>query len=304
MKKILMVLLVAAIVAGFAFAEGPTNEPSVTLEAEVSTTFGIDLDNSTSGFSNDASANLELIFGDKDDVEMTGDGVYGYIKIEDVELSNGDGDVWDGTDDEEQLLAFRIGDITGKVVFGPAYVLIYDDGAPSASVGEASVLYSARVDAFDETVRYGDYEYTAGDEDLWLDWYDVFDAFTPTAESGGIEFGYNYEDMVTAGFVLTSAYDYDNAATFEGGLLEDDANAYNLKPFVEVSAVENLTIDASAGFGFGYDADQPMGFGMNAEYEFALDDTFSVIPVVGFDYYVTEVTGDSNSYALEQLTPV
>ena len=75
MKKFLMVLLVAAIVAGFAFAEGPSAEPTVTLSAEVSTTFGIDLDNSTSGFSNDASANLEVIFGDKADVEMTGEGV-------------------------------------------------------------------------------------------------------------------------------------------------------------------------------------------------------------------------------------
>lgn len=302
MKKILMVLLMTALVAGFVFAEGPSNEASVTLSAEVSTTFGVDLDNGTSGFKNDASANLELIFGDEADVEKTGDGVYGYIKIEDAKLSNGDGDVYASPGDADQLLVFTTGDIVGKVVFGPAYVTLWDGGKPSASVDEASAVYAARVDKYDPTARYGVFDATTG---LWssqygfsgLDFYDGLGK-DPTAESGGVTFGYMYEDMFEAGFDLTSAYAWDNPATFEGAGNEKDANAYNLRPWISVTAVDNLTIDASTLVAFGYDADQDTAFGANAEYEYALDETFSLVPVVGVDYYMPAASGADNAYSL------
>jgi len=371
MKRIAITMLIFVFVAGFAFAEeasGPSDQMDLSFSAEVSSTFGVDLDNGTTGFKNDASANLEVIFGSEAAKENSGEGVYGYVKVEDVKFSNGDGDPLgtinntagdygvdtdaDYSDDSyyangNELLVFGHGDIVGQIMMNGAYITLWDGGKPSAKTDEASSIYSSRVDVFNSGKRYGVNVLKPTDGSEWPLW-DLRGglASSPWAESGGMQIGYAQDGLFDLGLNVTSAYAWDNANThaeenqitlwsidfnndgdkvdtsitgideavygidFNGdgdkidtGLSVDetvkipasglDGNAYNMEVYGEFTGVENLTLAGSANFTFGYedsdtDTDRAaalntMGFGMNAEYEYALDDTFSIVPVVGAD---------------------
>ena len=131
MKRIsfvLTLLLAIGLVGTFAV----DFEPVVDFSASAENTFGIDLNDETStGFDLSAEADLSVMFVDTTVEKGEGD-VYGWIKIEDIELGMmideetdpEDAATFEDDGDFDGLLAAEIGDISARVMFDPAYVQI------------------------------------------------------------------------------------------------------------------------------------------------------------------------------------
>ena len=83
MRKFSLVLAALLVVASGAFAQ-VSNEP--TIEVKASATFGVQLDEMTTGITNSAESNLTFTFTEEQTAEYGEGDVYGYIKLEDFKI--------------------------------------------------------------------------------------------------------------------------------------------------------------------------------------------------------------------------
>jgi len=118
MKKIALVLLALAI--AFPLVAGDVDGASVSISGDATTTFGIDLDTSATGFTNTLNAKLRLDFG----LEaasigsgMEDGGIYGEVSIDEINIrtiENNNADIADG------LLEMDI-DLEYAKIMGPTW---------------------------------------------------------------------------------------------------------------------------------------------------------------------------------------
>jgi hypothetical protein len=116
MKKSLLILLVLVVVGAMAFAEDVKATYSITGSA--TTTFGYDLNLSSSGFRTVNSITLGIVLVPTTTVSKGGEGVYGYIELKEFVFGL-DGNAAFNADNSK-------GTMTAKIVAGPVYVKIYN----------------------------------------------------------------------------------------------------------------------------------------------------------------------------------
>lgn len=116
MKK-LIVLLLAFVLAGAAFAQAPA--PDISGSATLS--WGVDLDTGYTGFANDSSSTIELTIVPQASSETKGEGVYGYILLEDYELLITNG-----------AFGFTGPTVTAKIVMDKYYLTVFS--APDLAI--------------------------------------------------------------------------------------------------------------------------------------------------------------------------
>ena len=252
MKKIALVLLALAI--AFPLVAGDVDGASVSISGDATTTFGIDLDTSATGFTNTLNAKLRLDFG----LEaasigsgMEDGGIYGEVSIDEINIrtiENNNADIADG------LLEMDI-DLEYAKIMGPTWWV-------SVKGADAGIDY-------ENATENGTFENAAAT------WDNVSNTI---ASSGGFEAGL---DLGVASIELSvfSMTDWTDTT--------DDDNAYGVKAEVILSAVEDLTVKAAVNTGFGADAattlNDDLGIGALLSYAIGVNDDVTITPEVGLD---------------------
>ena len=267
MKKITLLLVM---LLAFGLTLGFADETQVTFELDgsASVTWGLNLDDPNgTGFLNDVSSEIDIILV-AESTEEKGEGdIYAWMELDEFEVKI----------DEEDGLTVTPGDVSAMIYINDLWIDVTDD---DLDVDEASLdavfLGGSVVDIDDE-----DPYLAPGDS---LDWTNVDVSLISAAgywdsieytKSGSVALGYTMEDMVEVSLRIGSFNDWFGAVP--------DENAYALKLAGEFTAIDGLTVDASAVLGLNYDATIPIAFGLNTEYELDLTDMISVAPFVGAD---------------------
>lgn len=136
MRKVSLLIAALLLVSVGAFAQTVDS----TVEAEVSAAFGVQLDEMTTGISNSFSVDWEWVLREEATEEFGEGQMYGYIMVEDLEVSiaaDGVNDLSGESGGGGQLVDFSWGDVEGRLVLGAAYIELGIDNITS-SVDEAS----------------------------------------------------------------------------------------------------------------------------------------------------------------------
>jgi len=219
MRKLSLLLLALLVVSGAAFAQLVV-EP--TVEAEGYATFGVDLDEGVSGIQSGVSSEISFVFVEEQTQEFGEGDVYGYIEVEDfkVEFSS----------DDAGTLDVAAGDVTAKVMFGPAYLELASD-------------YDTVDEASDFSLLQGDIIAPA-----------AILSSSQTTEYAGVTVGADLEGLMSVGFSVASQYDWVGT---EEGDRDPDAdkrnlnNAYMLGLEVELTAIDMVTVTLISHTSFG-----------------------------------------------------
>ena len=296
MKK-LTLLLVMLLAFGLTLGFTDEDQLEFELDGSASTTFGINLDdfsaagNTGSGLQNETSFEIDITLVSEQSAEKGEGDVYGWIELEDFELTIEDG-----------VFEYAAADVNAELHIGSVYVDI--DGSEDISVDLASIQHvmgSAMIidvdpaDAYDPTdpplsVAVG------SDPGFWNWIADQDDPFTMEdlspldskfTTSGVLVVGYKMEDLLDFYVKIGSFNDWfwrDSDETIPTTVdIADREHAYAAGVGAEFTPIDGLTVDADAIFGFNYESDVPMAFGASVEYEMALNDTFTIVPFAGAD---------------------
>ena len=269
MKKALVLLLALSMVFG-AFADEPVANVNVSeFSGEASVTWGVDLDESRTGFKNDAKVTLKLNLIDGGDKSSTGEGVWGEIKIKT------DGDTFmkaEGQDAAIGTLPTKVKVDAAKLHFGDnAYIGIMSG---DTLVGE----YKLDTAVAAEQITNGN---TGANTE-------ITDGKITKQYSAGIVAGYGNDIFsVDVDFRSSDEAQYSNAYSFavDGAL----------------KAVDNLTLKAgySKDFANPYDEDVNDAFYVATDYKLGLNDTFYIKPQVGYVQYMKSNTDDADKKTSE-----
>ena len=262
MKKALVLLLALSMVFG-AFADEPVANVNVSeFSGEASVTWGVDLDESRTGFKNDAKVTLKLNLIDGGDKSSTGEGIWGEIKIKT------DGDTFtkvEGNDKEFGALTIpaKIKVDTAKLHFGEnAYIGITSG---DTIVGE----YKLDTAIGAEKIANGN--------------RGANNVTKATFEEN--KFTVEYENPYTQGIVAGYANDmFSVDVDFRSDVAEQYTNRYAFAVDGSLKAVENLTFKAgyAQDFANAKDEDIGMGYYVATDYKLGLNDTFYLKPQAGF----------------------
>jgi len=244
MKK--FTLLIAALLLVSFGAFGLDVAPVAEFDGSASFTFGVNLEDSSTGINNASSADITITFYDAATEETSGDPVVGYIAIEfSVDITN-----------EGSLTATaEVTDAELKLAPGISLVILgLDNEVNLASTGAG--------------VNNGIQILTAKVTDISLD---------PTEEFQGIGLAMDL-GVVTVDIGVASKFDWtggeDGTVVAERG--DNTANNYNFYAAVGLTAVENLTF----GVAFTYEmVDSAWALGVEAGYDLGIVNT-----MVGFDF--------------------
>lgn len=279
MRKFSLVLAALLVVASGAFAQ-VSIEP--TIEVEASATFGVQLDEMTTGISNSAESTLSFVFTEEQTEEYGEGEVYGWIELDGFKVE------FDESGDDQTnsgALAVSVGSVTGKVMLGPAYISL-DEATVAANEAEAFALIDQSL------VSYVELENADGAIDA-----DVGTSYDP--EFPGVALGFAVPDVATVEFGVASLFDWDET---DGA---NDDNAYSMSIDAEITAIEATTIALVSTMQFGNggtDAnpgtqDNPVGVGVSAEYALPMGE-MTLSPVFGVDFTSEE---NANEDALTRL---
>lgn len=130
MKKISILLIAFLLLGSFAFAQDISGDVGTTFEltGEASATFGVDLEEGTTGFQNEASANLVIQFVPEQTEALDGDGWYGWVEVAGFSLGLS-ADI-----DSATAVTGTGGAVTARVTDGVVYVQIYAE--PSRQIAD------------------------------------------------------------------------------------------------------------------------------------------------------------------------
>lgn len=270
MRKFSLLLVALLVVTTGAFAQ-VSIEPEIEVEAK--STWGVNLDDETHGFSNLAKATLSYVFTEEQTQEFGEGDVYGWIELEDFKIEI-DSENTDDSDGGQVMVT--TGDISAKLMLGPiAYIDILSatDGVDEAGditkiSQNITTVNAALIAATSNTVTEAN-------------------VFTEYTYSAGVALGVALPDMVTVEFGVLSGTDWNGA----------DTNPYMLSLDAEIVAVPDLTVALVATMEFDDDdvgTDKgPAGVGASVEYSLPLDADLTLIPQFGLDYKA--LTGGDNS---------
>lgn len=281
MKKALVILLALSTV-GAVFAAEPTAEFKVTeFTGSASVTLGADLDNGSVAFSNATDVALKASLIGTGDKSTSGDAIWGELKIK----TDGDALIIKATHDAKEALVdgYTVVVDVAKLHLGEnAYIGIKKDGTQInyALLPETGAAFY-KVDA---TKHYGSVT-----ENTILK--DGEEKVGPNAEHG-LVFGFSVPKTVNVDVDFRSINEWkgDDAGT-TAHLTAAQKNRFGARAKVDVTAIENLTLQAGASTGFGgKDQKYDIGFGGKVAYKVKLDDKMYVKPLVAADV-VQDVDG-------------
>jgi hypothetical protein len=320
-KATLLIAVLLCFGLATAFAGPVQVEPEY--EAEASATWGIQLDDQASGFANSAESTIMFTFIEEQTAEYGEGTTYGYIMVEDFEVEfEAEGEDADVAVSD----AFTIspGEITGKVFFGPAYLVVFD-GADD-EVDEIDAEGKILDDVISPTTTVG------VDPNVALD---------PETEYGGVALGFEVPDLVTVELGVASESDWrtegesvtwgdlgytqDELDAFGAGADVDDEifatdtgyneqNAYVWSVNAEVTPVEMVTVNLVSNMWHGNrsrdDAGEyinptpgtpnnPASVGLSAEYSMPLTDDINLVPTVGFDLVTEQDVQEDQNMRME-----
>ena len=245
MKKILAIVTMAAMVAGAAFADPEADFNLAEVTGNASVTWGVDLDNSTTGFKNDTSATVKLNLVNKGTKSTSGEGIWAELGVKydgSLQVKSNS-----GTDDGKPAFDGGVASIdVAKLHFYNFYVGIKSGDTLVGEFNVPNAVYSSKV-------RVGN----------------VVD----TSHTQGIVLGYGDNKNINFEFDFRSNNAGDKYYTNDYGL------AAELK-FLDSNEIVN-GLFATAGVAYQFDA-QALGAAASAGYKLKLNDTYYVKPTVGF----------------------
>ena len=291
MKKALVLLLALSMVFG-AFADEPVANVNVSeFKGEASVTWGVDLDESRTGFKNDAKVTLKLNLIDGGDKSSTGEGVWGEIKIKT------DGDTFtkvEGNDVEFGALTIpaKIKVDTAKLHFGDNAYIGITSGDTKVGEYKLDTAVAAEVTKND---NFGDGDYKNGivagyGNDLFS--VDV-DFRSMAKEKADIKIKQTYQLDDDNYLVLLSNGEWEKISKDDlgkkGGVYSTKidtpyTNAYAFAIDGALKAVDNLTLKGgySKDIANKWDETVTDAFYVAADYKLGLNDTFYLKPQIGY----------------------
>jgi len=310
MKKWIILFCFVPFLALAQEAEIPTVdkvEPQLEIDfsASAGVIFGIDLDNMVTGFKNISDLELILtVFPESNVVNaLNPDAIVGILEIEELVLQLEGEAQDDGTGLVTPFNTLQIGltDISAQIMYQDLYLKIY--GRPDLEIDFESLIYSAKAFVFDNTARYTkpvDASTLIGD----IVFSDNFLAPIPTY-NGGVELGYDVEDFLNISLGLASYTPWDDTDTFDGEVEENRGNDLAFKFLLGLGMIPDLSVDfAFNGLLTGDETVNPdFGLGLGAEYELALNDTMSLVPVFGLDMVIPTVADDDLTADVDESAP-
>ncbi|NBC30272.1 MAG: hypothetical protein GVY29_09820 [Spirochaetes bacterium] len=284
-KATLLIAVLLCFGLATAFAGPVQVEPEY--EAEASATWGIQLDDQASGFANSAESTIMFTFIEEQTAEYGEGTTYGYIEVEDFKVefeAAGEGAVGAGA-----AFDINVGSITGKVMFGPAYLVVYD-GADDA-VDEIDHLGKINSDIITPTASVG------VDPNVALD---------PTTEYGGVAVGFAVPDLVTVELGVASRSDWKDDGTGYGDADNyNEENSYVWSVNAEVTPADMVTVNLVSNMWYGKDgnaageASNPATVGLSAEYSMPLTEDIDLVPMVGYDLYTMQDAEEDQEMRME-----
>ena len=303
MKKALVLLLALSMVFG-AFADEPVANVNVSeFSGEASVTWGVDLDESRTGFKNDAKVTLKLNLIDGGDKSSTGEGVWGEIKIKT------DGDTFDKVEGND--VAFGTVNLPAKVKVDVAKLHFGDNAYIGIKSGDTQVgeykLDTAVAAEKTKNGNVGDGDYKNGivagyGNDMFSVDVDFRSANIKTKDAtyvtvamivdsaNGIYIGsngviYTADKNLAVGAEITKTKD-GNVTKYAAKDSEASqySNMYSFAIDGSLKAVENLTLKGGYSADFANKQDELLetGFYVASDYKLGLNDTFYLKPQVGY----------------------
>lgn len=266
MKKITLALV--ALLIALPLMAGDADEATLDLEGNVTTTFGADLDEGSTGFQNSVTAKLEFHFNlpttslssGADSAPIYGEILLDEILLETVDSGDSSEVYWDV--DVAVDYAKIMGPSWWISLVGPDNSMDFEDSIRDEHLGIAT-SYGGGLNAVNHA----------------------------QASSGGFEGAYTIDGVGTFGASLFSMTDWNDTS--------DDKNAYGATVEASISAVENLTFNVGAGMVFGQGDTTTLNDGTTAGakvgYKLGLGGDLYLEPVIGFDLLIDE---EEMSYAI------
>jgi hypothetical protein len=315
MKKVALSLIALLAAGSFAFAEDVAAEKAVknpidvAFSANASASWGLDLDNGTTGFSNATEAKLKItILPEGDSEKGTDNKVGGYIKVENLKVESDEANTADDTVGTK--LNVTIGDITAKILFNELYVKIY--AAPDTEVDYAAFSTDGLVKGAsnDGDGRYYSDRYGASNTKI------EFESLLSKklTNNGGITLGYVFTGLGELSVELASlrswkidtdaGTDEDNPSYQDGDTDANTAknNVYNTKTQFSYTADPALILKAGFTYSNGKDTEE-QNIGAGAFFAYAIPtgtEGWTISPTLGLDY-VTTLDSDVTDAAYEVI---
>ena len=200
MRKFSLVLAALLIVAGGAFAQVAI-EP--TIEVEASATFGVQLDEMTTGIKNEAESTLSFTFTEEQTQEFGEGDVYGYIELEDFKVefdTSGDDETTEGA------VEVSVGSVTGKVMMGPVFISL-DEASKEVNEAKAFALIDQSVVPYEfdlTAITFGSVKLPKVGAAVSND---------PTLEYPGVALGVELPGVMTAELGIATPFDWQQDST-------------------------------------------------------------------------------------------
>ena len=259
MKKILAIVTMAAMVAGAAFADPEADFNLAEVSGNASVTWGVDLDEGTTGFKNETGAKIKLNLVNSGTKSTSGEGIWAElgIKLDNNMVIQADGD------GKTSAVA------DGKIVVDVAKLHFYN--------------FYVGIKSGDTTV--GSLELPNAVRSAW----GALGAVAGTSHDQGIVLGYGDNKNINFEFDFRSNKAGDNYYTNDYGLAAEfkllDSNEY----------VNGLFATVGGSFQIN---EKALGAAASAGYKLALNDTFYVKPVVGFTMAIADVSASTINPAM------
>lgn len=272
MRKVSILVAVLLLVSSFSFAQMMEFE----WEAEASATWGVQLDEMATGFKNDAEFTASATIKEEATEEFGEGDVYGWIEVEDVVVEIDEDIASEG--EANGVLTVGIGEITGRVYAGPAYLEVFSDNV--ATINLASQFSEMAQDIF----AFGRTQATAlGDLDIGNPVTGI------TWATAGAAIGFEVPGLAAIQLGVGSATPWDDTDT-------DTKNEYGFSIDVELTPVEMVTVDLISNMHFGDTSasdgnlgqlNNPASVGLGLEYEMPMGD-MTLTPKAGVDVFFME----------------
>lgn len=287
MKKAIALLATLVVLTTTAFAEA-----TVSVGGTMKTHWGVDLDESQTGFKSEVDGFTVTVNNpvDKDSKSSEGEDFYGQVSVSGIEIyadtgwNNGDAD---SDNDNRTPMYLKFGSFGASLYLGPVTIGMYDGWGTKTS-GTQGIDYMGNngwsyylqnayeYDLYDGT--YGADNRTSAVANDNTDW--AKDYFAPRASSGNSSWGKG-TNGVDFKYGLDGVADFTVGLNSNGDWTENKDNEYNGKFAVSVTAVDGLTLNAGVATGF-YD-DQDVNFGAKLGYDVKAGDDITVTPLIGLD---------------------
>lgn len=292
MKKAIALLATLVVLTTTAFAEA-----TVSVGGTMKTIWGVDLDESQTGFESKVDGFTVTINNpvDKDGKSSEGENVYGEVSVSGIEIyadtgwNNGNtGNAENPSPESNSVPLFlRYGTFGAKLYLGPVTIGMYDGWGTKTSGTNGIDLSGANswsyylqnayeYDLFDGA--YGQDNSTAAVAHDDTDW--AKDYFAPRASKAA-----NFSDKsvhgVNIGYALDGVADFTVGINSNGDWTKNKDNEYNGKFAVNVTAVDGLTLNGAVATGLYDDSD--VTFGAKLGYDVKAGDDITITPIFGLD---------------------